>query len=128
MRSCTAGSLKQDQHLLQPPIRGAAHAHIKVLVAVKVVLMPCCALLFYYLLQWLDECLQHHQTMQQQLQQQEQQLQQADAAAAATALPDPQLFAAVVGAASEQERVRSAKAAGERDVAGGFSCLGNDHV
>jgi hypothetical protein len=68
--------------------------------------------------QWLDECLQHHQAMQQQLQQQQQQ--QAEAAAP---LPDPQLFAAVVGTASEQERVRSAKAAAERDVAGGWlSC------
>jgi hypothetical protein len=66
-------------------------------------------------LQWLDECIQHHQMMQQQLQQQQQ---SSDSTAAAAALPDPQLFAAVMGAASEQERVRSAKAAAERDVAG----------
>jgi queuine/archaeosine tRNA-ribosyltransferase len=80
-------------------------------------------LLPLHLLQWLDECIQHHQTMQQQLQQQQQQ-QQSDAAAAAAAalLPDPQLFAAVMGAASEQERVRSAKAAAERDVAGVCAC------
>jgi hypothetical protein len=51
--------------------------------------------------------------MQQQLQEQQQ------PAEAAAQLPDPQLFAAVVGAASEQERARSAKAAAERQVAGG---------
>ncbi|WIA41169.1 hypothetical protein OEZ86_004784 [Tetradesmus obliquus] len=66
-------------------------------------------------IKWLDECLQHHQAMQQQLQQQQQ-------GEAAAPLPDPQLFAAVVGAGSEQERQRSAKAAAERDVAGFALC------
>lgn len=76
-----------------------------------------CSALPIAFLQWLDECIRHHQTMQQAKQQQQ------DAAAG-----EPQLFAPVVGAGLEQERERSAKAAAERQVAGGVSlqtvCLG----
>ncbi|KAF6252340.1 tRNA-guanine(15) transglycosylase-like protein [Scenedesmus sp. NREL 46B-D3] len=73
-------------------------------------------------IKWLDECIQHHQALQQQQQQQKQQQQKQQQAEAAARVPDPQLFAAIVGAASEQERVRSAKAAAGREVAGFALC------
>jgi FtsZ-interacting cell division protein YlmF len=80
------------------------------------------------LLQWLDECIRLRQEAaqqqeQQQEQQQQQQQQQLGSSSSQQDEPAVQrgvgvLFAPVVGGASESERVRSAQAAAERDVAG----------
>lgn len=95
---------------------------------------PCISLLspVYLSMQWLDECIRLKQEAAQRQPDQQQQ-QQADGAeqqhesrsqqeAADIAQQQQQgwgaLFAPVVGGASEAERVRSAQAAAERDVAG----------
>lgn len=74
-------------------------------------------------LQWLDECIRLNKQQQQDTangaQQDQQQGDESAAAAAGPSSPvSSALFAPVVGGASEAERVRSAKAAAERDVAG----------